>query len=126
MPGIRQLLGARGERLAVRYLRRRGWAIVARNFRGRAGEVDIVALDGEVVVFVEVKTRSDHRHGEPLEAVGAAKRRQVVRVAREYLHLHALEERDVRFDVIGITARGWRWRVEHAENAFEGDGAWSL
>jgi putative endonuclease len=79
-----------------------------------------------VLVFVEVKTRSGCGHGEPLEAVGAAKRRQVVRVAREYLHLHALEERDVRFDVIGVTARGWRWRVEHAENAFEGESDWSL
>jgi putative endonuclease len=122
MPGIRQILGARGERAAARYLRRRGWAIVARNYRGRAGEIDLVALDGDTIVFVEVKTRRGDGFGAPLEAIDAAKRRQVARVADEFLRQHGLEERDIRFDVVGVTALGWRWRVEHVEDAFEGEG----
>lgn len=120
MPGIRQLLGARGERLAARHLRRRGWRIVARNFRCGAGEVDLVALDGATVVFVEVKTRAQESFGSPLEAVGPAKQRQIRRVAQEFVRLHRLHDRAIRFDVIGVIARGWRWRVEHVEDAFEG------
>jgi len=119
MPGIRQWLGARGERLAARYLRRRGFAIVARNFRGRAGEIDLVGLDGDVLVFVEVKTRSGERWGRPDEAVDRRKQRQMERVAEEFVRRHRLHDRAIRFDVVAILAQGWRWRVQHYPNAFE-------
>lgn len=125
MPGIRQWLGARGERLAARYLRRRGLAIVARNYRCRAGEIDLIALDGEVLVFVEVKTRSGERWGRPEEAVDRRKQRQMERVAEEFVRQHRLHDRAIRFDVVGIVARGWWWRVEHFPDAFEAEaGFW--
>ena len=126
MPGIRQILGARGERVAARYLRRHGYAIVRRNYRGRHGEIDLVALDGGVLVFVEVKTRAQDRFGAPLEAVDRRKQRQIARVAEEFLEEHRLHERAIRFDLVGVRRRGWRWDVEHVRDAFEVGGAFSF
>lgn len=126
VPGIRQLLGARGERVAARYLRRRGYAIVRRNYRGRHGEVDLIALDGEVLVFVEVKTRAQDRYGDPLEAVDVRKQRQIVGVAEEFIRAHDLHDRAVRFDVVGLRRRGWRWEVELIRDAFEGTGRFTF
>jgi putative endonuclease len=118
MPGIRQLLGARGERAAARYLRRRGYAIVRRNWRGRAGEIDLVALHGGVLVFVEVKTRAQDRFGGPIEAIGGEKRRRIARLAAEFLRAHRLEERSVRFDVVSVRPKRWGWEIELVQDAF--------
>ena len=86
MPTPRQAaLGALGERLACHELRRRGYAILARSFRTRHGEIDIVARDGDVLVFVEVKTRASRRYGTALEAVTAGKQRRIAAMARSYL-----------------------------------------
>ena len=123
MPGIRQWLGARGESVAARYLRRRGYAIVRRNYRGAHGEVDLVALDGDVLVFIEVKTRAQDRFGEPLDAIDGDKQRRIARVAEDFVHEHRLSDRAVRFDVVGVRRRGWRWEVELVRDAFEVDGS---
>ena len=96
-------LGLRGEDLACGFLRRRGYKILYRNFRGRrGGEVDIVCLDGDTLVFVEVKTRTGADFGRPLEAVNAAKRKLISRGALAWLQL--LDNPDIlfRFDVVEI------------------------
>lgn len=94
-------LGRRGEEAAAAYLERAGLTIVERNWRTRAGEVDIVALDGEDIVLVEVKTRRTTRAGQPEDAVTPAKQRKYRRLAQEYLQ-HAGTETAIRFDVVSI------------------------
>ena len=94
-----------GERLACRELQRRGYAILARGFRTRHGEIDIVARDGDVLVFVEVKTRASRRYGTALEAVTARKQRRVAAMARCYLARAGWGARPCRFDVVAVTAR---------------------
>jgi putative endonuclease len=93
----------RGEDAASAYLERIGMIIEARNWRCAAGEIDIVALDGDERVFVEVKTRKSERAGTAEEAVSAAKQRRVVRLAQAYQRtLGASEDAAMRFDVVGI------------------------
>ena len=95
--------GQRGEDRAARAIERRGYRIVERNYRCRLGEIDIVARDGETLVFVEVRSRSDGRHGSGLEAVSPRKQRQVARVAQHYLVARKPRFDTFRFDVVGIT-----------------------
>ena len=116
-------LGNRGERLAVRHLKKLGYRILARQSRNRIGEIDIVALDGATIVFVEVKTRSSQAAGHPAEAVTFAKQQQMTRVALTWLKSRGMLERRARFDVIAITwAEGRAPVVEHFQNAFEAVG----
>lgn len=117
-------LGARGEKAAAKYLRRRGYRIVARGVRSALGEIDLVALDGQVIVFVEVKTRESAEVGHPSEAVHPAKQRKLTRLALGFLKQHRLLEHSARFDVIAVT---WpesqrRPTIEHYPNAFEPTG----
>jgi putative endonuclease len=121
MPDERQDLGAAGEQAAERFLRKKRYVIVARNYRCKAGEVDLVALDRGTVVFVEVKTRRQAGFGGPLEAVDVRKQRQVVRAARHFIAEHRLHDRNARFDVVGVWWEGDRVRCELVENAFEAD-----
>jgi len=114
----RQTLGKAGEDLACRELRRRGCAILARRFRTRLGEIDIVARDGETIVFVEVKARAGNAWGGPAEAVTPAKQRRLVRMAVDYLARARDHERPCRFDVVAITMGGERPRVTWYPNAF--------
>ncbi len=116
-------MGERGEQLAAEHLVRRGFAIVERNFRTRWGELDIVACDGQRLVFCEVKTllaRPGRR--DPLEAVRPGKRAQVRRIAAQWLVQRSERPRvgELRFDVIGVTIdRGGRLlELEHLEGAF--------
>ncbi|WP_428267480.1 YraN family protein [Haliangium sp.] len=96
--------GQRGEDRAVEYLRAQGYHIVERNYRCRAGEIDIVARDGDALVFVEVRTRAGGERGSALETVTAAKQRRLARVAEAYLALRRPSMGACRFDVVGITA----------------------
>jgi putative endonuclease len=102
MSRIRVVLGKSGEDLACRELQRRGYAIVARRYRRRDGELDIVARDGPTMVFVEVKTRTDERFGNAAEAVTFHKRRRITRLALDYLTRHHLHGCPCRFDVVSI------------------------
>ncbi|MEW6594843.1 MAG: YraN family protein [Thermodesulfobacteriota bacterium] len=111
-------LGRQGEGLAAAYLARAGYRIVARNYRSRLGELDLVAEEGGVVVFVEVKTRRDGAAVGPFEAVTASKRRQMARVALDYLTRHGQNERAARFDVVAVTFGGGGPRIELMKNAF--------
>jgi putative endonuclease len=106
-------LGRRGEALAARELRRRGYVILERRWRCRIGEIDIVARDGEVLVVVEVKARSRSDYGQPIDAVDRDKRRKLEKLARAYLHAKRLSDVPVRFDLVGVTfSAGVTPRVE--------------
>jgi putative endonuclease len=117
-------LGQRGETLAARWLERRGFKIVARGSRGALGEIDLVAVDGRTVVFVEVKTRRSQDGGHPAEAVNHDKQRRLTRLAIGYLRRHELLEYPVRFDVVAITWPAGRGKptVEHFKGAFNAVG----
>jgi putative endonuclease len=97
-------LGKLGEELAVRELQRRGYAILDRRYRTRAGELDIVAREGETVVFVEVKARANDRCGAPAEAVTRGKRRRLALMAADYLARRRLVKAPCRFDVVAVEA----------------------
>ncbi len=116
-------VGAHGEEIAARYLQQQGCTILARNWRGhRLGEVDIVAQDGDCLVFVEVKTRRSRNYGLPEEAVTAAKQKRLLTLAQLYL-AEELGTQDVfwRIDVIAIElSRGGKLRrLEHFRDAVE-------
>ena len=119
MPDDRHVLGAEGERAAEQFLRRQRYAILARNYRCRSGEVDLIALDHSTVVFIEVKTRTQPGCGTPLEAVDRRKQRQIQRAAQQYLIQNRLHERDARFDVVGVWWEDGRLQCELVKNAFE-------
>ena len=122
----RRTIGALGERHAAAHLERLGYRILARNFT-RGGELDIVAADGRAIVFCEVKTRiagSSSGPAGPLDAIGTAKRRQVRRIACEWLAANRGGSRprppEMRFDAIGVTLNraGGLLALEHVEGAF--------
>ena len=119
MASGRQQLGTDGERAAERFLRARGYTILARNYRCPLGEVDLIALDGGTVVFVEVKTRRGA--GSPFDAVDPRKQRQIARAAEHYLNAHRLQDRDVRFDVVGVSPDGGGLACELVQDAFAVD-----
>jgi len=119
MTQARIILGKNGEDLACRELERRGYAILARRYRTRAGEIDIVARDGPTIVFVEVKTRDGRAFGEGAEAITALKRRRVARMALDYLMRHRLTDAPCRFDVVSIQFDAGRPAVEIFQNAFD-------
>jgi putative endonuclease len=114
-------LGQRGEAAAARYLKRLGYVIVARGSHIRRGEMDLIAVDGRTIVFVEVKTRVSHDAGHPADAVDRDKQHRLTRLAMIYLKRHGLLETSARFDVIAITwPKGQRRpTIEHFKNAFE-------
>lgn len=119
---LNRLLGDRGERVAAKFLKRKGYRILARQSRSRIGEIDLIAQDGEVIVFVEVKTRSSANAGHPAEAITFTKRKQLTRAALAWLKRRRLFEHHSRFDVIAITWEDREPVIEHFQNAFEAVG----
>jgi putative endonuclease len=115
----RQILGKSGEDLAVGELERRGYAILARRYRARRGELDIVARDGQTIVFVEVKARDGRAFGAGVESVTPLKRRRIIDVAQEYLVRHRLFDQPCRFDVVSIDLTGCDAAIELFQNAFD-------
>ena len=111
-------LGAWGERVAARHLKRSGYRIISRNFRAAGAEIDLVALDGETLVFVEVKTRLGARAGDPQEAVDWRKQSTIRRAAVIFASRNRAESRPMRFDVVAITGDGVERRVEIVKDAF--------
>jgi len=116
-------LGQLGEKLAGKYLKKAGYKILQSNYRGHLGEIDLVAEDGDCLVFVEVKTRGTLACGHPFESIDYRKQHQLIRVAREYLALHGAEERFCRFDAVSVLFDGEQEPViELVRDAFEMDG----
>jgi putative endonuclease len=119
MSHARQALGKYGEDLACRELERRGYAIVARRYRRRGGEIDIIARDGRTLVFVEVKAREDRAFGDGAEAVTARKQRRMVQIALDYLMRNHLADCPCRFDVVSVHLDADVPAVAVYQNAFD-------
>lgn len=109
----RRATGRRGERWAAQYLERSGMRVVDRNWRGRAGELDIVAREGPVLVVAEVKTRTSVERGHPAEAVDDAKRRRLRTLARAWARQHRVRAARVRVDSVAVLLLGGRVFVSH-------------
>lgn len=110
-------LGAKGELLATHLLRKKGYSILAQNWRSGKNELDIVAKTGETLAFVEVKTRSTDFFGDPIEAVSPSKQKRIIQAANDYLEQHQLNL-EARFDIISIVSNSKETHVEHIEDAF--------
>ena len=119
----RRLLGQAGESAAENYLRRKGYGIVARNLRSSVGELDLVAEDGQVLVFVEVKARRTGVFGGAIHAVHQRKQEKLIQLAAQYLARHHIKDRPCRFDVVLLQGTdAVDPRIEHIQNAFEVSG----
>ncbi|HET6425003.1 MAG TPA: YraN family protein [Planctomycetaceae bacterium] len=117
--------GTRGERAAERYLVGHGYRVLRRQHRNHGGELDLIALDGDTVVFVEVKTRSGVTHGQPIDAVNLDKQRRMTRAALVYLKREGWLDRRSRYDVIAVVwpDRESTPQITHYRNAFEPSGS---
>lgn len=118
MSTARQAFGELGERIAERWLRRRGWRVIQRRFRSGHRDIDLVVERDGTVAFVEVKARKGPDFGGPVQAVNHRKRKQLERSAMVWIDRHGREADDYRFDVVGVLVDGAAVRVCHVENAF--------
>jgi putative endonuclease len=117
----RKALGIWGERLAADHLARAGYGIIQTNYRCPQGEIDIVAREGQTIVFVEVRTRRSLTQGTPLESITLAKQKKLIEVSQAYLQEHELEGADWRIDVVAVTALGDRPQIRLVRSAVAGD-----
>lgn len=116
-------LGRLGEDAAVKKIKSLGYKVLERNYRARSGEIDIIGVDGGVLVFIEVKSRSSTEFGTPGEAVGRRKQIHITRAAMEYLQSRGIEDSEVRFDVVSVLFEDGglkRPSIEVIKGAFEG------
>lgn len=120
MPDSRRALGKWGEQTAADYLRENGYSIEEMNYRCPRGEIDIVARDGPVVAFVEVRARRGRGHGTPQESITAAKQRKLIEVAQTYLQERELSDADWRIDVVAISIERDGSRIRLIRNAVSG------
>ena len=119
----RKLFGQAGESAAEEYLRRKGYRILARNLRSSLGELDLVAEDGQVLVFVEVKARQTDAFGGAIHAVHHRKQEKLIQLAAQYLARHHIKNRLCRFDVVLLQgSNAVVPQIEHIQNAFEVSG----
>ena len=117
---FRKKVGVWGENVAVEYLKSKGYKIVERNFRCRFGEIDIIAEDGDVLTFVEVRTRFEGEKNPPQLSVNNKKQNHISRVAKYYIMLKKIKDVVCRFDVVAINKKDMK--IEHIINAFEVEG----
>lgn len=117
----RHAKGNVGEAAAAAYLERQGYQVIARNVRTHAGEIDLIASEGETLCFVEVKARLTDRYGAAVSAIGREKQRRLARAASLYLVFHPWHG-PCRFDALGLDAVAGGWRFTLVRNAFEVPG----
>lgn len=119
MADSKQTIGDAGERCAEVYLNQKGMQLIARNYRCRYGEIDLVMRDGDCVVFVEVKRRKHARFGTPLEMVSISKQGKLRFAAEHYIATNKIPaQQAMRFDVVGILSDGIESSVQWVQNAF--------
>jgi len=118
MSAARQAFGELGERIAERWLRRRGWRVVQRRFKTGHRDIDLVVERDGTVAFVEVKARRGADFGGPVQAVNHRKRKELERSALVWIDRHGKEAESYRFDVVGVLLQGADVRICHVENAF--------
>ena len=115
---FRKEIGKQGEEIATQYLKEKGYQILERNFYARKGEIDIIAKEKREIVFVEVKTRSNHQYGNPAEAVDVRKIHHIYDTANYYLYRKKIENNPTRFDVIEIDINVFKqiYHINHIKN----------
>lgn len=118
MSSFRQQLGRKGEETAEKFLIEKDYQILHRNYRRYRGEIDLIAQDGDCLVFVEVKSGTNDRFGSPIHKVDLRKQRQLGKIAMAYFQEHDLYDQDCRFDIITIVYKGSQISIDHIENAF--------
>lgn len=120
MVNLQQILGRKGETAAGKFLKKKGYRVLEQNYRCSHGEIDLIAQDGDTLVFVEVKTRTSKLFGSPASAVNYRKQQQISKAAFHYLSEKHLIDTDARFDVISILMEGEK-EAEHTHiiDAFE-------
>ena len=111
-------IGVEGERLAVEYLRKKGYRILETNYRYGRGEIDIIAEKDRIVAFVEVKTKKFGDFGDPINWINRKKQLQIGAIAKGYLFENPIKDRDFRFDVITLLWEKGAYKITHIENAF--------
>ena len=116
--------GRKGEELAVGFLRNAGYRLVERNYRCRFGEIDIVAMDGSTIVFIEVKSRRTESFGVPQLAVGRDKQKKISRIALNYLQEKNITTRNARFDVVAVKMLPAGDTLELIQDAFGLAAGW--
>ncbi len=116
----KKLLGKVGEKCAVKYLKKNKYKILEQNYATHFGEIDIIAKDNDCYVFIEVKTRTSDKFGEPMEAVTNFKQRHIIRSAQSYLMTNKIDENQIkiRFDVIEVKSENGKNEINHLKNAF--------
>lgn len=112
-------VGKRGEDEAVRFLKKNGYKIIERNYRCRHGELDIVAMDGEIISFIEVKTRATDSFGTPAGSVDERKQRHITKASMTYIAEKGLGEMPARFDVVSVEVSGDGFKTSVIKDAFE-------
>ncbi len=115
----RLTLGKKGEDFAADFLIKKGYKIKERNYKSALGEIDIIALSGATIVFIEVKTRSSLKFGLPFEAVTKRKQHQITKTALYYMSKKKINETAARFDIVSVILKGERMEAELIENAFD-------
>ncbi len=127
-PWWRRWFGNRSESAVIRYLKRRGCRILARNYLCPGGELDAVALDGSCLVFVEVRSTASPDPERPALSINPEKQRRMTHAARHFMQRHRLRDPICRFDVLIVCwPQGQREpRIEHFPNAFEAVGKWQM
>ncbi len=115
----KQDFGQNGENIAENYLKSIGYFILNRNYRCKQGEIDIIAKDGEEIVFVEVKTRSSIIYGNPAEAVDTYKQKHIRKAAEVYVYSNQLYNCYIRFDVIEVYLNRQTYRINHIKQAWD-------
>ena len=111
---IRHEIGKVGEKIANDYLKKQGYVIIERNFEAKQGEIDIIARKEKELVFIEVKTRTGKRYGEPVEAVNNIKQKHLIKTVEYYLYSRKLEKEYVRIDVIEIYLyKNKKYKINH-------------
>ena len=121
-PEERRALGREGEALAEAFLVGQGYQVLERNHATRRGEVDLICRDGEVICFVEVRSRGDERHGSPLDTISAVKARRVVAAATDWAWRHGKLEAALRFDVVSVVRGEGEPRLTLVRDAFDAHG----
>lgn len=109
----RHIIGKNGEEVAEQYLKQEGYKILERNLRSRTGEIDIIALDKDYIVFIEIKTRTSTEYGLPSEAVTERKMKHIYRTAQWFLYSRKLEKENVRIDVIEVYNKENKYLINH-------------
>jgi len=112
-------MGLDGQLAAEKFLQRKGYRILDRNYRIRSGEVDLIAAHGTYIIFIEVKFRRNLDYGLPREAVTKTKTQQIIKTAMHYITKKALHEQDIRFDVVEVLEVENELQINHIENAFD-------